>query len=134
MIVVDATVVANAVGDDGEDGRVAREALASDEDLSAPDHVDVETVAVLRRRWLAGDLTARRFSSAVDDLKDLAIDRYPLLPLMRRAYELRNNVTAHDAAYVALAEALDCVLVTGDVRLSTAPGTRCEIRLLERAE
>lgn len=130
MIVVDASIVANAIGDDGADGRAAREMLASDPDLAAPDLVDVETVAVLRKRWIAGGLGTERFANAVDDLVDLDIERYPMLPLMRRAYELRDNVTPYDAAYVALAEGLECILVTADVRLSTAPGLRCEVRLL----
>lgn len=134
MIVVDASVVANAVADDAADGRIARDVLASDADLCAPDLVDVETVAVLRKRWLAGSLTARRFAQAVEDLQDLAIDRYPTLALMRRAYELRHNVTAYDAAYVALAEGLECVLATGDARLAAAPGLRCAVRVVRADE
>ena len=80
---------------------------------------------------VAGTLPARRFASAVRDLEELAIDRYPTLRLMWRAYELRDNVTAYDAAYVALAEALECPLVTADGRLAKAPGVRCEVELLE---
>lgn len=129
MIVVDASVVANVVADDTADGDLARESLRG-EVLAAPDLVDVETVSVLRRRWLAGTLGARRFRSAVDDLADLPILRHPASPLMHRAYELRANLTAYDAAYVALAEGLDCALVTADARLARSPGPRCEIRLL----
>jgi predicted nucleic acid-binding protein len=92
--------------------------------------VDVETVAVLRKRWLAGSLTDRRFATAVGDLEALALDRYPTLALMRRAYGLRANVTAYDATYVALAEVLGCELVTGDRRLANSPGPRCPIRVL----
>ncbi len=130
MIVADASIVANAVADDGEDGAVARAALRQGSDVAAPDLVDVETASVLRRRWLAGDLTARRFRTAVGDLSDLAIQRHPTLPLMRRAYELRANVTPYDAAYIGLAEALGCALVTADARLASAPGPRCEIRVV----
>ena len=130
MIVVDASVTANAVGDDAADGHAARAALRRDTELAAPDLVDVETVAVLRKRWLAKTLTARRFRSAIADLADLAIIRYPTLALMDRAYELRANVTPYDAAYVALAEALECPLLTGDRRLASAPGPRCEFRLV----
>lgn len=131
MIVVDASVVANALADDGDDGDSARRRLIEVGELAAPDLVDVETVSVLRRRWRAGDLSARRFSTAVDDLADLALVRLPTLPLMRRAYELRANVTAYDAAYVALAEHLGWVLLTADRRLSRAPGIRCPIELIE---
>lgn len=106
MIVVDASVLANAVGDDGIDGSAARRRLADAVEGSIPDLADVETVAVLRRRWLAGDLTARRFRSAIDDLLALPLVRFPTGPLMLRAYELRANVTAYDASYVALAEGL----------------------------
>lgn len=129
-MVVDASVLANAVGDDGADGRRARAELRIATDVAAPDLVDVETVAVLRRRWLARTMTDRRFSTAVEDLEAVALHRFPTLPLMRRAYELRANVTAHDAAYVALAEELDGELLTGDRRLAAAPGTRCPIRVL----
>lgn len=130
MIVLDASVIANAVGDDGSDGQSARRVLLAEPDASVPDLADVETVAVLRRRWLAGDLSDQRFSAAVDDLARLPFRRYPSLALMRRAYQLRANVTAYDAAYVALAEALRCELVTADRRLSRAPGVRCPIRVL----
>ena len=98
MIVVDASVVANALADDGDDGDLARRRLIRAGELAAPDLVDVETVSVLRRRWLAGDLTARRFSTAVDDLGDLALIRMPTLPLIRRAYELRANITVPNAS------------------------------------
>ncbi len=127
MIVVDASVLANALADDQLDGEVARDRLLRAGDLAAPDLVDVETVSVLRRRWLAGHLTARRFSAAVDDLEDLDLTRFPTLALMRRAYELRSNVTTYDATYIALAEQLDCTLLTADTRLARAPGVRCPI-------
>lgn len=130
MIVVDASVVANALADDGGDGDLARHRLLSASELAAPDLVDVETVSVLRRRWRAGDLTARRFSSAIDDLADLNMVRLPTLPLMRRAYELRANVTAYDATYVALAEHLGWVLLTADGRLARAHGLRCAVELI----
>lgn len=130
MIVVDASVLSNAIADDGADGRRARGELRAAGELAAPDLVDVETIAVLRKRWLVGAISDQRFAVAIEDLEDLELDRYPSLPLMRRAYELRANVTAYDAAYVALAEVLGCELLTGDRRLTNAPGTQCTIRLL----
>lgn len=129
MIVIDASVLANVLGDDGQDGRRARKELRNAE-LTAPDLVDVETVAVLRKRWLAGTLSDERFATAVEDLEQLALARVPALRLMRRAYDLRANVTAYDASYVALAELLECELLTADQRLADAPGPRCTIRLL----
>jgi predicted nucleic acid-binding protein len=132
VIVVDASIVANAIGDDTIDGAAARSALRQDTDIAAPDLVDVETASTLRRRWFAGDLTARRFRAAVTDLGDLAITRHATLAFMQRAYELRANVTPYDAAYVALAELFDCALLTADGRLASAPGPRCEIRVIRR--
>lgn len=129
MIVVDASVLANAVGDDTADGKAARSMLVG-RDLSAPDLVDVEVTSVLRRRWLSKTMTARRFAAGIDDLARFPIDRFPALSLMRRAYELRANITAYDAAYVALAEQLDCALLTADVRLASAPGIRCQVTVL----
>lgn len=129
MIVIDASVLANVVGDDGATGTAARARLATAGEASVPDLADVETVAVLRKRWLAGTMTARRFKAAIDDLADLPMERYPTGPLMGRAYELRANVTAYDASYIALAEVLACPLVTGDARLSRAPGVRCSIEV-----
>jgi len=131
LIVVDASVLANVIADDGPDGKRARTEIRAAGDLAAPDLVDVETVAVLRKRWLAGTITQGRFSTALDDLEQIAVDRYPTLPLMRRAFELRANVTSYDAAYVALAEVLGCELLTGDVRLGNTPGPRCIIRVLQ---
>lgn len=127
---IDASVLANVIGDDEGDGNLARSEFKREENVCAPDLVDVETVAVLRKRWIAGSITARRFASAVTDLESIAIVRYPTLPLMRRAYELRANVTSYDTAYVALAEVLDCELLTGDGRLGDAPGPACSIRVL----
>lgn len=129
MIVVDASVLANVVGDDGGDGDRAREVLRGEE-LSVPDLVDVEVVSVLRRRWLAKTMTARRFAAAVADLSAVPADRYPVLPFMPRAYQLRANVSPYDATYVALAEQLGCALVTVDRRLATAPGPRCAITVI----
>jgi predicted nucleic acid-binding protein len=130
LIVVDASVLANVVGDDGPTGIAARARLAIAGDASVPDLADVETVSVLRKRWIAGALTAPRFRQAVDDLLALPLTRYPTGRLMSRAYELRANVTAYDASYVAVAEALDCVLVTGDGRLARASGPRCRVEVL----
>jgi predicted nucleic acid-binding protein len=129
VIVVDASVLANAVGDDGYDGSIARKAL-SGQDLSVPDLVDVEVVSVLRRRWLTKTMTAKRFAAAVSDLRIVPADRYPVLPFMPRAYELRSNVSPYDVTYVALAEQLGCALITADARLARAHGPRCAITVL----
>ncbi len=131
MIVIDASVLANVVGDDGSDGQRARLEFRNAGDVAAPALADIETVAVLRKRWIAGTVSDQRFAAAVDDLEQLDIDRYPALRFMRRAYELRANVTVYDSAYVALAEALSCELLTADQRLANASGPRCAIRVLQ---
>jgi predicted nucleic acid-binding protein len=131
VIVIDASVLANVLADDGDDGRRARHEIRNAGDVAAPDLVDVEAVAVLRRRWLASTISEHRFATAIGDLEAIDLDRYPTLPLMRRAYGLRANVTPYDATYVALAEILDCELLTGDQRLANAPGPRCSIRVLQ---
>ena len=130
MIVLDASVLANVIGDDGPDGRRARREVRAAGDLAAPDLVDPETVAVLRKRWLAGTIPDDRFAAAVRDLEDLDLDRYPAPRFMRRAWELRANVTPYDATYVALAEVLGCELWTAGQRLARAPGPTCKIRVL----
>ena len=95
-----------------------------------PDLIDVETAAVLRKSWIAQGITERRFVMAVDILAVLPFRRYPTSLFLRRAYELRSTITAYDAMYVALAESLDCELLTCDARLARASGPRCPVRLL----
>ena len=129
MIIVDASVLAVALGDDGTDGRRARDRLA-DETLAAPELVDLEVVSVWRRHVAAKLMTARRAASAVSDLEDLPLRRSPHWPLLQRIWQLRQSVTAYDAAYVALAEALDVALVTADARLARASGVRCGVEVI----
>jgi predicted nucleic acid-binding protein len=124
LIIVDASVLANAIGDDTSAGRTARDRLRRD-DLGAPDLVYVETLGVLRRR-----LSVARLRGAVSDLLDLDLVTYPAAPLLRRAAELNENVTPYDAMYVGLAELTQSVLVTGDARLARASGPRCVIEVL----
>lgn len=129
MIVVDASVLAPALADDGPDGDRARERLA-DEAVVAPSLIDLEVASVLRRASLAGRLDRRRSSHALADLAALPLRRAPHLTLLPRIWELRENLTVYDAAYVALAELLETPLVTADARVHRAPGSRCEIELL----
>jgi len=82
------------------------------------------------QRWISKAITERRFQTAVKGLQQLDFERYPTRPLMTRAYELRENLTAYDATYVALVEGLGCELLTGDSRLAQAPGPRCPSRVL----
>lgn len=130
MIVVDASVLANALADDDQNGERARRELRAVQEVAAPDLIDVETVSVLRKRWLRRTLTEQRFSTAIAHLQQLGFERVPTLRLVPRAFELRANVSAYDACYVALAEHLHCELITADERLAGATGPQCPIRLL----
>jgi len=130
VIVVDASVLANALADEEENGESARRELRAAGEVAAPDLVDIETVSVLRKRWLRRTLTEQRFSTAISHLQQLGFERVPTLRLVPRAFELRANVSAYDACYIALAEHLDCELVTADGRLASATGPLCPIRVL----
>ena len=130
MIVIDASVLANFLVDDGPSGAKARSALSDAGEAFVPDLIDVETAAVLRKRWIAQDITESRFVMAIDILAELPFRRYPTSLFLRRAYELRSTITAYDAMYVALAESLDCELLTCDARLARASGPRCPVRVL----
>jgi predicted nucleic acid-binding protein len=130
VIVVDASVLAVALGDDGADGSSARGAVA-DEVLAAPELVDLEVLSVWRRQVAAGEMTARHAALAVSDLAALPLRRMSHRLVLQRCWELRNTVTVYDAAYVALAEALAIPLLTADARLSRAAGLRCEIKLVK---
>ncbi len=129
MIVVDASVIVTALGDDGPDGERHRARLAG-ERLAAPHLLDLEVVSAWRRRAAAGGLDERRMRLARNDLRSLPIRRVPHPTLLERCWELRDNLTIYDAAYVALAELIEAPLVTLDARLSNTPGPRCVIELL----
>lgn len=129
MLVVDASVLVPALADDGPDGDAARARLR-DQRLAAPELIDLETASVIRRGLLFGGLDDRRAALALADLADLPLRRAPHRPLLARCWELRENLTPYDAAYVALAEALGAPLVTADAWLAGAPGPRCPVELL----
>lgn len=130
MLVVDASALAPALADDGADGDTARARLRG-QSLVAPELVDLETTSVIRRQLRRGHLDARRAELALADLVSLPLQRAPHRPLLARCWELRQNLTVYDAAYVALAELLDVVLLTAETRLSSAPGVTCQLDVLE---
>lgn len=130
MIVVDASILGVALADDGVDGDRVRRRLGREQGLAAPELVDLEVGSILRRAARAGRLDERRARQALADLAALPLSRASHLPLMPRIWELRDNPTAYDAAYVALAEILAAPLLTADVRISRAPGIRCEVEVL----
>lgn len=124
MIVVDASVIITALADDGPDGTRARTRLLGEQSL-APHIIDLEVISAWRRLIIGGQLSAARAQQAVDDLGRIRIRRVDHRVLLDRCWQLRENVTPYDAAYVALAEFADAVLVTADARLANAPGPRC---------
>ncbi|MGH3274248.1 MAG: type II toxin-antitoxin system VapC family toxin, partial [Streptosporangiaceae bacterium] len=105
MIVADASVLVIALADDGPGGDQARTRLRG-EHLAMPELADLEVASVLRRQLRAGTIDARRAGLALDDLAALPARRAPHRPLLARCWELRENLTPYDAAYVALAEAM----------------------------
>jgi predicted nucleic acid-binding protein len=129
VIVVDASVIAAALVREDPTGEWLRARLAG-ERLAAPAVMEIEVVSTWRGLSRAGRLPARRAEVALADLAGMPLERAPHGPLMPRIWELRDNLSAYDAAYVALAETLDTILLTSDARLARAPGIRCDIELL----
>ncbi|GDY32054.1 type II toxin-antitoxin system VapC family toxin [Gandjariella thermophila] len=125
MIVVDASAALAALLNAG----AARHMLAT-ERLHVPHLIDSEVASVLRRRVAAEQVPVDAARTALRTWQHLGMTRYPVVGLLDRLWELRANVSAYDASYVALAESLDCALLTADARLSRAPGTRCAITVV----
>ena len=98
-------------------------------DLHAPQLVDIEVLNALRRHAAGGWLSAERAADAIDDFEAVTIVRYPHLPMLDRAWELRATITPYDDAYIALAEILGAPLVTCDGRLARAPGHEAQVRV-----
>lgn len=129
MIVVDSAALVDALT--AVDGTDDLRAYLAVEDLHAPTLVDFELVSALRGLTLAGNLSEVRAQDLLTDFDDLSIQRWPSADVLRRrAFQLRDNISAYDAAYVALAEALDCPLLTRDARLARSSGhsARIEVR------
>ncbi len=103
------------------------ERLSADGDLHAPHLIDVEAVHALRRLVRRGDLSLERALAARQDLRDFTIVRYPHVALVDRMWDLREHLTAYEAAFVALSEALGVPLITADARLARATGHGAEI-------
>ncbi len=123
-LVVDASVVVAGLAGGGADGSWAEEVLVTD-DLAAPHLMPVEAAHVLRRAVLSSRLSADVASLAHQDLLALRVALFDYVPVAHRVWELRSNVTAYDAWYVALAEMLGAPLATLDKRLAEATGPRC---------
>jgi predicted nucleic acid-binding protein len=125
MVVVDASVLVNALLINGP----ARARLAA-ANLQAPELIDAELLSVLRRLVLANQLPEKQALQALATAQQLGLRRHASRHLWPRAWELRTNLTAYDALYVALAEQLEAPLLTADSRAARAPGLRCTVELV----
>jgi predicted nucleic acid-binding protein len=129
MLIVDASCLYEVLADTERAERV-RARLASDPEQAAPHVIDVEVLSIVRRDRMLGRLDATAARQAIEDLRDWPGERFSHGGLLERAWELRENVRAWDAVYVALAEALDATLLTLDARLGRAPGLACPVEVL----
>ena len=127
MIVVDASAALLALLNDGD----ARRSLAG-ETVAVPHLADSEVAHALRSQVLRRRVKSDDAGAALGGWARLGLRRFPAAGLLPRIWELRDNLTAYDATYVALAEALACDLVTADVRLAQAPGPTCPITVVRR--
>jgi predicted nucleic acid-binding protein len=131
MIVLDASAVLELVLVT-DAGQHVRERIAStSETLHVPHLIDLEVLQVLRRYCASGALEPDRAKLALEDFQALDLERYAHEPMLDRIWQLRENMTAYDAAYVALAEVLAAPLLTFDARLANAPGHRADVELIE---
>jgi predicted nucleic acid-binding protein len=129
VIVVDTAAIVDALT--MPDGTEALRDRLAVEDLHAPHLIDYELVSVVRGLTVGGQVTESRALDVLTDFSDLSIERWPASgALLRRAFQLRHNLSAYDAAYVTLAEALRCPLVTRDARLSRAAPSTVHVEVL----
>ncbi len=130
MIVLDASAALELLLGSPPGQEIAARITDPHETVHAPHLLSVEVAQVLRRQTLAGNIATARALDAVRDLADLDVIKYEHEPFLARMWELRDNLTAYDAAYVALAEVLDAPLVTRDRRIADAPGHRAQVELV----
>ncbi len=128
-MVLDASAVAELLLNTPAGNRISSGIKDETEIIHAPHLIDIEVAQVLRRHMLHGLVDDKRARRALDRWRDLDVERYAHEPLLDRIWQLRHNVSAYDAVYVALAEALSVSLVTGDEKLARAPGLRARIEL-----
>ena len=127
MIVVDASAALSGLLNDGP----ARQSLIR-EQLHAPHLVDSEVASGLRRQVSSRRITADEGWAALNAWRRVGLTRYAVNMLLDRVWQLRENLSAYDAGYVALAEALGCSLLTADARISQAPGLPCTVTVVPR--
>jgi predicted nucleic acid-binding protein len=126
-MVLDASAAVDFLLEHGERGDWVGRHLARATEVAAPQLLDLEVASAVRRRALAGEVSAARGRIALVDLAVMSLRRYPATALLERIWQLRGASTAYDAAYIALAEALRAPLVTTDARLGRSAGHRAVI-------
>ena len=124
--VVDASVLVEALVDSGQEGRWAESVIAQG-GLASPELALVESANILRRLAQSGNLSRVEAAIAFRSMLRLDVNLFPFMPFAERIWELRENLTSYDAWYVALAEGLECPLVTLDRKLGRAAGPSCVI-------
>ena len=130
MIVIDASAEITILLNIGPEVEGVRDRIARPgETLHVPHLFEIEVLDALRRLSLRGTVSPERARLALSRLRDTQLVRYPHATFIDRIWSLKNNLTAYDAAYVALAEALDAPLVTMDARLAQAPGIRAAVEV-----
>jgi len=130
MIVLDSSAAVELLLGLPRAAPLIRERLATPgEAVHVPHLFDLEVMASVRRHLLRGALSVERASGALAALAALRATRYPHAPFRARIWQLRENLTPYDAAFVSLAEALEAPLVTLDAALAEAPGVRAEVEL-----
>jgi predicted nucleic acid-binding protein len=130
LIVVDASALVELLLRTPAAGSIQTRLFEKLEELHAPQLIDIEVIQVFRRYSLAGEVDAERSRSLLADLVDFPMQRHSHEPLLPRVWELRHNLSAYDAVYLALAEALDAALLTGDGRLVTAARRHSWVKIL----
>jgi predicted nucleic acid-binding protein len=130
LIVVDASALIEVLLRTSAAKSVESHLFAPRQTLHAPHLLDIEVAQVIRRYAAKGEIDGERGRVALDDLADLRLQRYPHDFLLPRVWDLRNNLTAYDAVYVALAEVLDAALLTRDHRLAGAAGHHARVVLV----
>ena len=127
--VLDASVAVTALTAPGS----AAAGLLSGDDAAfqVPSIFDAEVLSALRGLVRGGKFDGAAAAELIPDLMVLPVDRWHMSPLLPRMWELRENLTPYDAAYVALAELTGAVLVTGDERIMASPGARCDIQIIK---
>lgn len=130
MIVADASALLELVLGTARAEQIGARALSAAETLHAPHLIDIEVAQALRRLVQLKEVTAARAEQALEDFGGIRLERYPHADLLPRIWELRDSVTAYDASYLALAEALEAPLLTCDARLARAHGHAAKVELI----